>query len=133
MLIATTGSAEDKPIEVMSADDLIAAQRLVRRVPVGESVVNAILTLVRNGRAETTNVDEVRRHVAWGPGPRASQALMLACRARALLGGRFAPSVDDVVALAHPILRHRMALNFTARADGVTLNEVIDRLCAPLR
>ena len=133
MLIATTGSAEDKPLEVMSAEALMAAQRLVRRVPVGESVVNAILTLVRNGRAETTDVDEVRRHVAWGPGPRASQALMLACRARALLGGRFAPSIDDVVALAHPILRHRMALNFTARADGVTLNEVIDRLCAPLR
>jgi MoxR-like ATPase len=133
MLIATTGSAEDKPIEVMSSDDLISAQKLVRRVPVGESVVNAILTLVRNGRAETTTIDEVRRHVAWGPGPRASQALMLACRARALLGGRFAPSIDDVLALAHPILRHRMALNFTARADGVTLNEVIDRLCAPLR
>jgi MoxR-like ATPase len=133
MLIATTGNAEDKPIEVMSSDDLIAAQKLVRRVPVGESVVNAILTLVRNGRAETTTIDEVRRHVAWGPGPRASQALMLACRARALLGGRFAPSIDDVLALAHPILRHRMALNFTARADGVTLNEVIDRLCAPLR
>ena len=133
MLIATTGSAEDKPLEVMSSEDLLSAQRLVRRVPVGESVVNAILTLVRNGRAESTNVDEVRRHVAWGPGPRASQALMLACRARALLGGRFAPSIDDVVALAHPILRHRMALNFTARADGVTLNEVIDRLCAPLR
>ncbi|HVR67928.1 MAG TPA: MoxR family ATPase [Verrucomicrobiae bacterium] len=133
MLIATTGSAEEKPLEVMSSEDLLSAQRLVRRVPVGESVVNAILTLVRNGRAESTNVDEVRRHVAWGPGPRASQALMLACRARALLGGRFAPSIDDVVALAHPILRHRMALNFTARADGVTLNEVIDRLCAPLR
>ena len=133
MLIATTGNAEDKPIEVMSSDDLISAQKLVRRVPVGESVVNAILTLVRNGRAETTTIDEVRRHVAWGPGPRASQALMLACRARALLGGRFAPSIDDVVALAPPILRHRMALNFTARADGVTLNEVIDRLCAPLR
>ena len=90
----------------------MAAQRLVRRVPVGESVVEAILTLVRAGRAETTDVDEVRRHVAWGPGPRASQALMLACRARALLGGRFAPSIDDVVALAHPILRHRMALEF---------------------
>jgi MoxR-like ATPase len=133
MLIATTGPAEDTPVEVMSADDLIAAQRLVRRVPVGDSVVNAILTLVRNGRAETTDIDEVRRHVAWGPGPRASQALMLACRARAVMGGRFAPSIDDVLALAHPVLRHRMALNFTARADGVTLNEVIDRLCAPLK
>jgi len=133
MLIATTGANEDKPVEVMSAEDLLSAQRLVRRVPVGESVVNAILTLVRNGRAETTSIDEVRRNVAWGPGPRASQALMLACRARALLSGRFAPSIDDVVALAHPVLRHRMALNFTARADGVTLNEVIDRLCAPLK
>jgi len=133
MLIATTGANEDKSVEVMSAEDLLAAQRLVRRVPVGESVVNAILTLVRNGRAETTTIDEVRRHVAWGPGPRASQALMLASRARALLSGRFAPSIDDVVALAHPVLRHRMALNFTARADGVTLNEVIDRLCAPLK
>jgi len=133
MLIATTGANEDKSVEVMSAEDLLAAQRLVRRVPVGESVVNAILTLVRNGRAETTTIDEVRRHVAWGPGPRASQALMLASRARALLSGRFAPSIDDVVALAHPVLRHRMALNFTARADGVTLNEVIYRLCAPLK
>jgi MoxR-like ATPase len=133
MLIATTGANEDKSVEVMSAEDLLAAQRLVRRVPVGDSVVSAILTLVRNGRAETTTIDEVRRHVAWGPGPRASQALMLASRARALLSGRFAPSIDDVVALAHPVLRHRMALNFTARADGVTLNEVIDRLCAPLK
>jgi MoxR-like ATPase len=132
MLIVTTGPQEDKAVEVMSADDLLAAQRLVRRVPVGESVVNAILALVRNGRAETSEIAEVKRHVAWGPGPRASQALMLACRARAVLDGRLVPSVDDVLALAHPVLRHRMALNFSARADGVTLDDVIGRLCAPL-
>jgi MoxR-like ATPase len=132
MLIVTTGPQEDKAVEVMTADELMAAQRLVRRIPVGESVVNAILTLVRSGRSETSDIDEVRRHVAWGPGPRASQALMLACRARAVLDGRFAPSVDDVLALADPVLRHRMALSFSARADGVTLDEVIDRLCAPL-
>src|SRR5262247_92037 len=125
MLIVTTGPQEDKAVEVMTAEELQAAQRLVRRVPVGESVVNAILTLVRAGRAETSDIDEVRRHVAWGPGPRASQALMLACRARAVLDGRFAPSIDDVLALAHPVLRHRMALSFAARADGVTLDEVI--------
>jgi MoxR-like ATPase len=133
MLIVTTGPREDQAIEVMSVDNLLLAQRLVRRIPVGDSVVEAILTLVRSGRAESTDLQEVRRHVAWGPGPRASQALMLACRARALLDGRFAPSVDDVIALAHPILRHRMALNFTARADGVTLNDVIERLCGLLR
>ena len=132
MLIVTTGPQEDKAVAVMTADELLAAQRLVRRVPVGDSVVNAILTLVRSGRAESSDIDEVRRHVAWGPGPRASQALMLACRARAVLDGRFAPSIDDVLALAHPVLRHRMALSFAARADGVTLDEVIGRLCAPL-
>ncbi len=132
MLIVTTGPQEDKAVEVMTAEELLAAQRLVRRIPVGESVVSAILTLVRAGRSETSDIDEVRRHVAWGPGPRASQALMLACRARAVLDGRFAPSVDDVLALADPVLRHRMALSFSARADGVTLEEVIDRLCAPL-
>ena len=132
MLIVTTGPQEDKALEVMTAEELLAAQRLVRRVPVGESVVNAILTLVRSGRAESSDIDEVRRHVAWGPGPRASQALMLACRARAVLDGRFAPSIDDVLALAHPVLRHRMALSFSARADGVTLDDVIGRLCALL-
>ena len=74
----------------------------------------------------------MKRHVVWGPGPRASQALMLAVRARAVMDGRLAPSIDDVLALAHPVLRHRMALNFAARADGVTMDKVIDRLCEPL-
>ena len=106
----------------------MAAQALIRRVPVGESVVDAILSLVRGGRPETTEDDMVRRHVAWGPGPRAAQALMLACRARALLDGRLAPSLEDVIALAHPVLRHRMALNFSARADGIALADVIDGL-----
>jgi MoxR-like ATPase len=128
MLIATTGAAEDRPIPVLTADELLAAQRLVRRVPVGEAVVEAILRLVRSGRRETTTIDEVRRSVAWGPGPRAAQALMLAARARALLEGRFSPSIDDVVALAPPILRHRMALTFAARADGVTVGHVITKL-----
>jgi MoxR-like ATPase len=131
MLIATTGIAEGEAKPVMTANDLIAAQRLVRRIPVGESVVDAILTLVRSGRPEGTDIEEVSRHVAWGPGPRASQALMLACRARAVLEGRLAPSLDDVLALARPVLRHRMALNFSARADGVTIDSVIERLAAP--
>jgi MoxR-like ATPase len=133
MLIATTGIADEQVGAVLSGTELLAAQRLVRRVPVGESVVEAILKLVRSGRPEESDVPEAKQHVAWGPGPRASQALMLACRARALLDGRLAPSIDDVVALAAPVLRHRMALNFTARADGITMAHVIDRLVAPLR
>ncbi len=133
MLIATTGSSEEKPQPAMTGEELMQAQALIRRVPVGESVVDAILKLVRSGRPDTTDVAEVQKHVAWGPGPRASQALMLATRARALLDGRLSPSVDDVIALAGPVLRHRMALNFGARADGVTMDKVIERLCAPLR
>jgi len=94
-------------------------------------VVETILALVRSGRPESSDLAEVRSQVSWGPGPRASQSLMLAIRAQALLDGRLAPSVDDVLALAGPVLRHRMALNFAARAEGVTVDDVIDRLCEP--
>lgn len=128
MLLATTGAAEAEIQAVMDADDLLAAQQLVRRLPVGETVVEAILTLVRAGRPESSPLDLVRAAVAWGPGPRAAQALMLASRARALLDGRLAPSLDDVLALAPPILRHRMALTFAARADGVGVDHVIAKL-----
>jgi MoxR-like ATPase len=132
MLIATTGAAEAKPFQALAAGDLLEAQGLVRRLPVGEKVLDAILSLVRGCRPETAGHDVVRRHVAWGPGPRAAQALMLATRARALLDNRLAPSIDDVAALARPVLRHRMALNFSARADGVALADVIDRLVGKL-
>jgi len=133
MMLATTGTLAASTDAVFTADSLIAAQKLVRRLPVGERVVEAILRIVRAGRPESSAVPAVIDHVSWGPGPRASQALMLACRARALLGGRLAPSVDDVLALANPALRHRMALNFAARAEGVTIDTVIEQLCAPLR
>ena len=133
MLLETTGDVEATATAVMRDDDVEAAQRLVRRMPVGESVVDAILQLVRSARPEETDNEEVRDTVAWGPGPRASQALMLAVRARALMDGRYAPSVDDVVELADPILRHRMALSFAARAEGTTVSGVIDRLCTPFR
>jgi MoxR-like ATPase len=132
ILLATTGPEEETPRRIMGADDLLAAQRLVRQVPVGESVVNAILDLVRWARPDEGGYEEVSRHVAWGPGPRAAQALMLASRARAILQGRLSPSVDDVVALTAPVLRHRMALNFAARADGVTVAETIRKLCERL-
>ena len=132
ILLATTGPREAKPRAVLGADELLRAQELVRRMPVGERVVEAILALVRSFRPESSAIAEVQRLVAWGPGPRASQALMLACRARALLDNRLSPSIDDVRALAGPVLRHRMALNFAARADGVTLPALIDRLTAPL-
>jgi len=133
MLLATTVGEERQAVQVLDAEDLVQAQALVRRLPVGEKVVSAILGLVRSARPDADSTDTVRNYVAWGPGPRASQAFMLAIRARALLQGRFAPSVDDVVALAQPILRHRMALNFSARAEGATIAQVIDGLCEDYR
>ncbi|MGO4526180.1 AAA family ATPase [Microvirga sp. 2MCAF35] len=132
ILIETTGADEHKPQAVMNADALMNAQRLVRRLPVGESVVDAILDLVRSARPEGGGVDGVTDKILWGPGPRASQALMLAVRARALIEGRVAPSIADVVALAEPVLKHRMALTFSARADGESIKSVVGRLTARL-
>jgi MoxR-like ATPase len=126
ILFETTGAEETKPKPAMTADDLMAAQRLVRRLPVGESVVDAILKLVRSARPGPDSGNA--KLIAWGPSPRASQALMLAVRARALLDGRLAPSIDDVLDLAEPVLKHRMALTFTARAEGESIEAVIGRL-----
>src|SRR5919201_677367 len=125
----TTGTEESKPKPTMTADELLAAQRLVRRLPVGESVVEAILNLVRSARPGPES-GEIGKLIAWGASPRASQALMLVARARALIDGRLSPSVDDVVAMAEPILKHRMALTFAARADGETMEGVIGKLKA---
>jgi MoxR-like ATPase len=131
VLLATTGVNEEQAKEVIRAQDLMFFQRLVRAIPVGEKVLDAIVALVRSARPEEGGAQDIKAHVAWGPSPRASQAFSLAVRARALIEGRFAPSIDDVVALAQPILRHRMALTFAARADGVTMADVINRLARP--
>src|ERR1700735_2844552 len=129
ILFDTTGSEESRAKPAMTAEDLMAAQRLVRRLPVGESVVEAILALVRSARPGPEGGDTAKL-IAWGPSPRASQALMLAVRARALLDRRLAPSIDDVLELAEPVLKHRMALTFAARAEGESIEGVIARLKA---
>jgi len=123
----TTGAEETRAKPAMSAEDLLTAQRLVRRLPVGESVVEAILALVRSARPGPEG-GEAAKQISWGPSPRASQSLMLAVRARALLDRRFAPSIDDVLDLATPVLKHRMALTFSARAEGETVDSVVGRL-----
>ena len=133
MLLATTGAARLPPGGVLAASELIEAQALIRALPVGETVVDAILGLVRSARPDEATDRDIRRHVSWGPGPRAAQALMLATRARALLDGRLSPSLDDVAALAAPVLRHRMAVSFAARAEGVTVPSIIGRLSERLR
>ncbi|MFK4823649.1 AAA family ATPase [Paenochrobactrum sp. BZR 588] len=124
ILLETTGTKNAKAEAVITAQRLQEMQALIRRMPVTDSVVDAILALVRAARPDADN-DHTRKNIAWGPGPRASQALMLCARARALYHGRFAPSIDDVKALAEPVLQHRMALNFAARADGLHVRDVI--------
>ncbi len=132
MLLATTGADEPQARPILRASDLLAAQMLVRRMPIGERVVDAILTLVRGARPDAAANPVLARQLAWGPGPRAAQALMLASRARALLDQRLSPSLADVVALAEPVLRHRMSLTFAARAEGVRLADIIGQLAARL-
>jgi MoxR-like ATPase len=127
ILLETTGVEEAKAVNVLTAEGLKEIQLLVRRMPVPESVVTAILDLVRSARPGQGNA-ETDRHVAWGPGPRASQALTLCARARALYDGRLAPSIDDVRALAEPVMQHRMALTFAARAEGMNVRDVVARL-----
>ncbi len=129
ILFETTGAEEARAKPAMTAEELLAAQRLVRRLPVGESVVEAILALVRSARPGPEG-GEAAKLIAWGPSPRASQSLMLAVRARALLDRRLAPSIDDVLDLAEPVLKHRMALTFAARAEGESIEGVIGRLKA---
>jgi MoxR-like ATPase len=132
MLFATTG-VEDRTLKtILNADELIMAQRLVRQLPVGDQVVDAILKLVRSARPGTGIDQELEDLIAWGPGPRASQALMLAVRAKAMMDGRLAPSVDDVIELAEPVLKHRMALTFAARAEGLQMSDLVARLVKPL-
>lgn len=129
ILLATTGLDQDRPHGVLDAASLIEAQRLVRAMPVGEAVTAAILDLVRAARPGGSEAPPwVAETLVWGPGPRAAQALMLLTRARAVLQGRFAPTLDDVAAMAAPVLRHRMALSFTARARGESADAVIARL-----
>jgi MoxR-like ATPase len=129
MLYATTGTDERHLDTILTGHELMSIQRLVRQIPVPDKVVDSILKLVRAARP-TGASEDTDRFVAWGPGPRASQALMLAVRAKALVDGRLAPSVDDVLALAEPVLKHRMALTFAARAEGQDLSAIISRLVA---
>ncbi len=128
ILLATTGAEEAAATAVFTPGELLQAQTLLRRMPVGEGIVEMILDLVRACRPGEGASQLVNDQVAWGPGPRAAQALMLAVRAAALLTGRLAPSPEDVRRLAIPVLEHRMALSFAARAQGADLTQLIERV-----
>ncbi len=132
MMLQTTGASQEKAVKIIEHKDLIAIQKLIRSIPIGDNVVDAILKLVRSARPDQSEFKNVTEFVNWGPGPRASQALMLACRAKALIEGRYAPSIDDVLELASPVLRHRMSLNFAARGENITIDSIIEEISASI-
>ena len=128
MLFATTGNEEKDLHPVLSEAELLSAQRLIRQLPVGDQVVDKILSLVRSARPGDGASDEMAKLISWGPGPRAGQAFMLAARAKALMDNRLSPSIDDIVELAEPVLQHRMELTYAARAEGMTVKDIIRQL-----
>ncbi|MBI1359426.1 MAG: AAA domain-containing protein [Alphaproteobacteria bacterium] len=130
ILVETTGLQDVVVRAQLDSEKLIALQNLVRRMPVPEKVLEAIIRLVRSARPEQSENTQVQKRVHWGPSPRAGQALMLAARSRALLRGRLAPSLDDVEALADPALGHRMALAYDPTGTGGSLSKLIAELAA---
>ena len=132
ILVQTTGGAVSSVPQVMEAADIVALQGWVRDVHVGDGLMTWITTLVRATRPSSEAPAVVRDYVRWGAGPRAGQALVLACKARALLHGRLAATRDDVAALAAPVMRHRILLSFAAEAEGKSADAVIADLLAAL-
>jgi MoxR-like ATPase len=128
-IVATTTSAYEAKLDrVLGADDILALQKLIRRVPVAEHVVRYAVRLARATRGREGAPELVSQWVSWGAGPRASQYLVLGAKTRAVLMGRFAPGIEDVRAVAPSVLRHRIVTNFTAEAEGVKPERIIEEL-----
>jgi MoxR-like ATPase len=129
-IVKSTTSSDTASLErVLSAQDIITFQDLVRRVPVADSVVEYAVALVSQTRPHTSHTPKfINEWLRWGAGPRASQYLVLGAKTRALLDGRHTPDRDDIRAMAGPVLRHRIVTNFTAEADGVTSIQIIEKL-----
>lgn len=126
---ATTGTQTDSIKPVLSGEEIIELQKVVRQVPVTDHVVDYALALVRQTRVHEAGApDFVNEWLSWGAGPRAVQFLLLGGKARALLQGRSHVSTDDIAHLAKPVLRHRIVTNFSAESEGITPDRVIDRL-----
>jgi MoxR-like ATPase len=128
-IVATTTSAYEAKLErVLGAADILELQKLIRRVPVSDHVVRYAVRLARSTRGRDGAPDFVKQWVSWGAGPRASQFLVLGAKTRAVLLGRYAPGIEDVRAIAPAVLRHRIVTNFTAEAEGIKPERIIDDL-----
>jgi MoxR-like ATPase len=126
---ATTSDVKYQVQKALSGEDLVAFQHLVRRVPVVDNVIEYAVKLVHKTRPNTEMASpDANTYLEWGAGPRASQALILAAKCNALLNGKYSPDIEDVRAVAYPIIRHRIVRNFKAEAEGITVDQLIKRL-----
>jgi MoxR-like ATPase len=125
----TTSDEQPEVHKVIHSKEIIEFQHLVRRVPVADNVVNYAVELVHKTRPETKKAtDLTNQYIEWGAGPRASQYLIIGAKCNALLNGKYSPDIEDIQAIAHSVLRHRLIRNFKAEAEGITINEIIDKL-----
>ena len=114
------------PKNILASNELLDIQNFIKEIPVGESVVQYILNVIKQSRPETSEIKSVKENILWGPSPRASLALMTTCRAKAFLENRYSPSVFDVQSLLKPVLSHRLKLNISAKAENVQVEEILD-------
>ncbi len=129
----TTSAYEVKLDKVLDSEGFISFQRLVRKMPVCDEIVEKVINLVALTRPQNPSSSEnTKRYVAWGAGPRASQYLILGAKAKAALDGRFSPNIEDVRSICHPVLRHRIITNFSAEAEGIKSDDIVDELLAQL-
>ena len=124
--------AKNKNNNTFNAKDLINIIEIIDTLPIGKSVLNYALSLIRNLRPETTKFDFVKKYIKWGPGPRGGQALIKIAKSRAFLNGNFSPSISDIINLAKPVLRHRISLNFEAKTEQFKTDYLIQKVCDDL-
>ena len=118
--------SDASPRNILSSKELLEIQKFIKEIPVGESVVQYILNIIKQSRPETSEIKSVKENILWGPSPRASLALMTTCRAKAFLENRYSPSVFDVQSLLKPVLSHRLKLNISAKAENIQVEEILD-------
>ena len=128
ILTRTTGAGEANIRQVLDASDMVAIQGLVREVEISEPLVKYIAAVVRATRPQESGLKPVQDYVRWGAGPRAGQALVLCAKARAVLNGHYAVTLEDIRSVAPSVMRHRLLVNFQAEADGVTTDDIVDRV-----
>ena len=128
ILNLSNDKTDTEPKNIISSKELLEIQSLIKEIPVGESIVQYILNIIKHSRPETSEVQAVKENILWGPSPRAGLALMTTCKAKAFLENRYSPSIFDVQSLVKPILSHRLKLNISAKSENINIDDILDNI-----